>query len=52
MKTVARCGTIGIKSVSYTLAGAIKGFLGFLANCFEDVEMKDGKFKQIQAKHA
>ena len=29
------------------VAGAIKGFLRVLANCFEDIEMKDGKLKHV-----
>ena len=36
-----------ISNALTTDEGAIKEFLGFLANCSEDMEMKDGKLKQI-----
>ena len=50
MKAFTTTGAIA--GCDCAIDGAIKDFLGFLGNCFEDVEMKDGKFKQIQAKHA
>ena len=30
------------------VGGAIKDFLGFLANCFGDLEMKDDKLKLVR----
>ena len=39
--------TLSFRAVSSTLEGAIKEILGFLANCFEDLEIKDTKLKQI-----
>ena len=35
------------RSIAHKLEGAIKGFLSFLANFFENIEMKTRKLKQI-----